>query len=495
MDKNQIYLGIDFGTSNIKVAKWNFKKNCPESVKLDKSQNSADARIKNVIHYVNDSDILWGDAACRKIDEPSTIANVKKKLELAQWSKFVPNIGKERNCVEVIADTLKEIKRAVETQSGNSKIVEKIMLTVPVHFSEIQKEKICQAVIAAGMQPLEVLIEPVSAAIAYSMLDDNSEDEKNVLIFDFGGGTLDFTLFKKSIENDKSKIEVLNSLNLRFGGTDIDKLILDRLVLPKWGIDLNNIDQQEREKVEAILLQNVENAKENLFIEDGEITANITEANIFGGNNIDIEITKNEIHQLFNDEKIYARIKERLTLLLEEIDMLKEDVETVELVGGSSRIKYFQDILTDFFGRKDILHFDESEIYTSVSFGACKYLVGLLDNSLKVDIQNKVAFELGFKENDQFKTIIQKNSLYEFFSPIRSLGVTNNYQVLNKEMYQRHNGSDDIYIGDLVIDTSKYQGDICYRLGTNRHGEIMCRLFEHPELGAFKEELKPQIRV
>ncbi len=496
MNKDQIYLGIDFGTSNIKIATWNFKDSSCKPVKLDKSQASSDCKIKNVVAYKKEM-MIWGSSALdnAKTDEANSVINIKKKMEKPLWSQFIPALDIEKTAVDVITDIMQKIKEEAEKQKANNQKIQEVVVTVPVHYSEIQKNKIKKAITNAGMIPHEILLEPVAASIAYSLHSNADESGQKTVLFDFGGGTIDISIFEINQFNNHTEIEILNSIGILFGGTDIDDLIFKKLVLPEC--EFKDVFQDEKD-IEAIqakirIINMIEIGKEDIFSNDDEDDAiQLYATNIYYDKNISMEIPKSKIIDLFNQIELDKKITDALKTLLVEKELKKSDVSLVKLVGGCSRIKYIQDLINHFFG-KEIIDFDEDKVYNAVSFGACQYLVNSLDQSLNLKVKNRIAFNIFFKVNqNDFKEIVEKNSSYEFFSTIRQLP---DYSIQNKgiELYQKRNSSDSqpIFIGKINFDPVSFSGKIYYKAGTDRHGEIVCKLFDENNPDEPKLILKP----
>jgi hypothetical protein len=126
----------------------------------------------------------------------------------------------------------------------------------------------------------------------------------------------------------------------------------------------------------------------------------------------------------------------------------------------------------------------------------------MLQYNLSLTVKNKIHLSIGIKKPDKPDKIPEnnkKNADYEFFSPIQKL-LDASDKVEKIEVYQfvkNLNNTKEVYIGDFIIDTSKYSESIFYRMGTNRRGEVVCRLFDNidTELDNFDEEIKLSINL
>ncbi len=102
----KLKIGIDFGTCNIKVAKWAEGKKCAEMISLSKSQHDADKAIPNVIAYTKSSCLVGGPA----LQTESYIAEIKRKLEQEQWKTFIKQKDRECSAIEIAQDIFAWIK-------------------------------------------------------------------------------------------------------------------------------------------------------------------------------------------------------------------------------------------------------------------------------------------------------------------------------------------------------------------------------------------------
>ena len=116
---------------------------------------------------------------------------IKRKLELESWSRSFQELGFTLSAQEIATDIFQWIKARIEEQG---RPVEHAVITVPVCFTEIQKAKVVQAAKEAGINIKDTITEPVAALFSVEELFGEACDE-NVVVFDFGGATLDLCLF------------------------------------------------------------------------------------------------------------------------------------------------------------------------------------------------------------------------------------------------------------------------------------------------------------
>lgn len=414
MDKT--FVGIDFGTCNLKVM---YKKNNKfYELKLHKEINSMDGQTPNVILYAKNSkgniEHIIGRSALKTADFPNTVKYIKKKLQQQNWKGFIPNLGRDVEVAEVSEDIFKFIGKQLDERIKNEK---EIAITMPVCFSELQKKCLYDAAVAAGLEVKYVLSESFAAAFSQESFL-SGDKERLSLIFDLGGATLDISLVKISGEGEDFTVEELASTGLAYGGTDIDEGILAEIFMPKYAeLFKNLIDKGIDYKTKAIEL--IISMKEQLY-EDAEDECE--EYDVLGdGDMNEFHLSREEVVQVLEKQAI----KERIFAVLEEMfdslpDIIKEDVTDVRLFGGGSYIDYFPKLLTEFFGAEvfDYEDFDPTsldrndgnQLKTAVAAGAVRYITAKENGKIKVI--NRIPFHLGIKNNNRFKRILDRNRVW-----------------------------------------------------------------------------------
>jgi molecular chaperone DnaK (HSP70) len=510
MSKAKIYCAIDFGTSNIKTAIWNSANDEAQMAKLIRGQRVADTNVKNIVIYNDETDFLWHTEAIGKLPHRNAVIHLKRDIEIYDWKKTIVfkkdgiDHSIEKKAVDVLYDLFHRIKNLIEEQKGNEESVEEIILTTPVHYTKQQELILEKAAKRAGLKVGSMLYEPVAAAIAYSMedyIDWNAlTDNSHFLVFDFGGGTLDLTIFSIGEHDRKKRLHIKSSNNIRFGGDNIDRLIYEKLVIPKWQeLDYNSLTEEEQQSVWQRLAQPIVELKENLFSDSSIEEELISENSVIQGKNLEIEIRTEEIIEILRSEHITEQIAEIITFMLAELELERKNIEKVVLVGGSSQITFFQSFLKQYFQNEDVLaEIDDDEfIYNAVVKGACHYLIENLNGTNKLEFINTVAYTLGMKMKNRFLPLINRHDQYEFFSPIKYLcdksGVLEKMPIYQADNYFHQDK--EVHIGDLLIDTAKYRGEKLYlRMGVNRHGRIVARIYDDLDDRENYDEIEPTIK-
>ena len=246
-----IYLGIDFGTSTNYVTRWNEADGSIKAVpNLDPTIYTGDEVFPNVIYYCQNGEKLVGKAALKRaaIDPQNGVVGVKRKLVEDNWEYNIPALGTKYSPVDVATDIFSYIKDKVSTNNGGADI-DGVVISVPYAYGNKERLKIRRSAERAGLNVLDLIEEPVAAAISYGLFQKTSTmgHSEKIMVFDFGGGTLDITVFlyEKSADGRVS-IEVLNTEGIRdFGGQVIDDILLTK-VANKAGINVSEIDDTDQ---------------------------------------------------------------------------------------------------------------------------------------------------------------------------------------------------------------------------------------------------------
>jgi endoplasmic reticulum chaperone BiP len=239
---------------------------------------------------------------------------------------------------EISAMVLGKMKQTAEDYLG--KPVKNAVVTVPAYFSDAQRSATKDAGIIAGLNVLRIINEPTAAAIAYGL---DKKGEKNILVFDLGGGTFDVTL----LTIDDGVFEVLSTNgDTHLGGEDFDQRIMDyamKLFKRKYSKDLSK-DKRALGK----LRREAEKAKRALSSQNQvriEIEA------LHDGQDFSETLTRARFEELNSD--LFRKTLKPVEKVLKDAGMAKGDVHEVVLVGGSTRIPKIQQLVRDFFNGKE----------------------------------------------------------------------------------------------------------------------------------------------
>jgi len=240
---------------------------------------------------------------------------------------------------EISAMVLKKMKETAEAYL--SKNVTHAVITVPAYFNDAQRQATKDAGIIAGLNVMRIINEPTAAAIAYGL--DKKEGEKNILVFDLGGGTFDVSL----LTIDNGVFEVLATAgDTHLGGEDFDQRVMEHFI--KLYKKKNGKDIKSDVRAVQKLRREVEKAKRVL---SSAHQARIEIESFFEGEDFSETLTRAKFEELNKD--LFQSTLKPVQKVLEDADMKKSDVDEIVLVGGSTRIPKVQQLVKEFFNGKE----------------------------------------------------------------------------------------------------------------------------------------------
>ncbi|KAI9759355.1 MAG: ATPase with role in protein import into the ER [Chaenotheca gracillima] len=239
---------------------------------------------------------------------------------------------------EISAMVLGRMKETAESYLG--KKVTHAVVTVPAYFNDNQRQATKDAGIIAGLQIARIVNEPTAAAIAYGL--DKEGDERQIIVYDLGGGTFDVSLL--SIDN--GVFEVLATAgDTHLGGEDFDQRVINYFV--KQYNKKNDVDITEDLKTMGKLKREVEKAKRTL---SSQMSTRIEIEAFHRGEDFSETLTRAKFEELNID--LFKKTLKPVEQVLKDGKVKKGEVHDIVLVGGSTRIPKVQTLLEDFFGGK-----------------------------------------------------------------------------------------------------------------------------------------------
>jgi L1 cell adhesion molecule like protein len=373
-------IGIDLGTTYSCVGVW-------QNDRVEIIASDSGARTVPSMVTFTDSERLIGDASksAAAAYSRSTVFDAKRMIgrafndpqlqaDLKHFPYNVIDDGKGRPQIEVetkdgtrrfypeeiSAMVLQKMKSIAESYLGTT--VKDAVVTVPAYFNDAQRQATKDAGVIAGLNVLRVINEPTAAAIAYG-LDKKGGGEKNVLIFDSGGGTFDVSLL--TLDDGVFEVRATGG-NSHLGGEDFDNILVDYAAAEfrrKTRLEVANNPRALRRLRTAC-----ERAKRTL---SSATQAVIDVDSLVDGQDFSMTITRAKFESLC--EELFRKHMAPVEQVLRDAKMSKSDVHEIVLVGGSSRIPRLQQLLRDFFGGKELnqsINPDEAVAYGAAVQGA-----------------------------------------------------------------------------------------------------------------------------
>ncbi len=341
------YIGIDFGTSNSVVANFSYGK--AEVLPNHEGQKWT----PSVVTLRRDGTLAFGQEAKENFDEQRSIRSIKRILGS---SERVPLIGQNLRPEQIAVMLFSLLKKDAE-QSLNDTFT-KSVVTIPANSKGLARHatKLCAG--AAAMQVLTLINEPTAAAICYGI---NAQHEQTVLVYDFGGGTLDVTILRIH----HGIFEEISSKGIgKLGGDDIDLLLGKHLAEKfnkKTGYDIMNSPYKQQ------FMLAVEKAKIDLSTDQ---TAAARKAEIVPERHLSLE---EEIDRATFEKIIMPLVVQSGTAIDEALklrNMKPRDIDKVLLVGGTSKIPLIKRFVTEKLAGKEPESFDRVDPMTCVAQGA-----------------------------------------------------------------------------------------------------------------------------
>jgi heat shock protein 5 len=260
---------------------------------------------------------------------------------------------------EVSAMILSKMRETAETYLGEK--VHHAVVTVPAYFNDAQRQATKDAGTISGMSVQRIINEPTAAAIAYGL--DKQGAEKNVLVFDLGGGTFDVSL----LTIDQGVFEVLSTNgDTHLGGEDFDQRVMQYFIKMLKKRDSSDISNDKRALQK--LRREVERVKRTLSTQH---QARLEIEGLVDGMDFSETLTRARFEELNLD--LFKKTLDPVQKALDDAHLSKSEVDEIVLVGGSTRIPKVQALLSEFFDGKELnrgVNPDEAVAYGAAVQGA-----------------------------------------------------------------------------------------------------------------------------
>ncbi|CAK4077203.1 unnamed protein product [Aphanomyces euteiches] len=391
-------VGIDLGTTYSCVGVW-------QNDRVEIIANDQGNRTTPSYVAFTDSERLIGDAAKNQVamNPANTVFDAKRLIgrkfadpviqaDIKHWPfKVVAGPADKPQIVvefkgesktfqpeEISSMVLIKMKEVAEAFIGSD--VKNAVITVPAYFNDSQRQATKDAGAIAGLNVLRIINEPTAAAIAYGL--DKKGGERNVLIFDLGGGTFDVSLL--TIEEGIFEVKATAG-DTHLGGEDFDNRLVDHFTAEFKRKHRKDMTQNQRAL--RRLRTACERAKRTL---SSSAQAYIEIDSLFDGIDFNSTITRARFEDLCSD--YFRKTMEPVEKVLRDSKLSKSQVHEVVLVGGSTRIPKVQQLLSEFFNGKEpckSINPDEA-----VAFGATVQAAILSGNNSSEKLQDLLLLDV-----------------------------------------------------------------------------------------------------
>lgn len=350
LQQAEMIVGIDLGTTNSLVAIIHPESRQPVALK----EHNTSSLVPSVIHFDAFGNTTVGEAAKAYMEtDPRNTIFSAKRLMGKSFKDIKDNAGfftykvidddadslvkvqvgdRFFSPIDLSALILKELKQRAEHILKTP--VTKAVITVPAYFNDAQRQATRDAGKLAGLDVLRIVNEPTAASLAYG-LGLRKDEEKTIAVYDLGGGTFDISILRIS----NGIFEVLSTNGDTYlGGDDLDRAIV-QYWMEETGITIDEL-HQNKELAQGLRLR-AEEAKKLL-------STNNSFATDWNGDRL--AITKEKFESLV--QPLIDRTIACCTNALADAQLKREDIDTIVMVGGSTRVPLVKKSVSDFFGKE-----------------------------------------------------------------------------------------------------------------------------------------------
>ena len=332
-------IGIDLGTSNSAAAAMIGGK--PTIIQAAEGASVGGKAFPSVVAFTNTGELLVGEPARRQmISNPEgTVLAAKRKM----GTDFKFNVrGKSYTPQQISSFILQKIKKDAEAFLGDT--VDRAVITVPAYFNDNQRQATKDAGDIAGLQVVRIINEPTAASLAYGL--DKIQKDLKIMVFDFGGGTLDVTI----MEMGGGVFQVKStSGDTQLGGTDMDNAIIEYILQEfrqQTGLDVRN---------DKAAMMRIREAAEKSKIELSNLVS--TEINLpflaydpsTGPKNLIINLTRSKLEELLRP--IVEKCKNPMLQAIQDAKLTPAEIDKIIMVGGPTRMPIVRQFVATIMGK------------------------------------------------------------------------------------------------------------------------------------------------
>ena len=395
-------LGIDLGTT-FSVGSYIDDNGKPQVVVNSEGEHTT----PSVVYFESESSVVVGQVAKdnSELYPQNVISLVKNSMGKMDKNTGKPVVFKtdhgEYSPETVSSLILKKIVSDAGKALGLNEPIKDVVVTIPAYFTDPQRKATEQAIKIAGLNCLGLINEPTAAAYYYASTVDL--EKADILVYDLGGGTFDATVI--NVDGKNVTVKSTNGL-ARVGGSFFDKDIAGYVIKEiktGYGVDLTGPEyvfeyQELLTKAEKAKIQLSNSIKTTIPVKAGDVRTAV-------------EITRETFNGFI--AKLYNRTEGVVKQVVKAANLDLKDIKKVILVGGSSRIPYIEEKLTELFGSKPSHEVNPDEV---VAMGAALYARSLVNNGKEVSKITDVCSHgigitaLDLKEDKEYNDILIKRN-------------------------------------------------------------------------------------
>ncbi|KAH9307619.1 hypothetical protein KI387_035530 [Taxus chinensis] len=462
MAKQNKAIGIDLGTCNSCVAVYQQKR-------VHIIENEAGSKTTPSMVAFTSAERLIGEAAKNQfmLNPQNTVFDIKRLIgrrfkddtvqrDLGLWPFRVVRGKKKKPMVEV---EFKGFTRKFSAEEISCMILWKLkktsetflkakvrdaVITVPAYFSDAQRQATRDAATIAGLNVLQIMNEPIAAAIAYGLdnKSNSSSQAKFILVFDLGGGTFDISLL--SIKKNVFKV-VATDGDSHLGGSDFDNNLVDycsQKFKQKYNGDISRNPRALRR-----LLTACERAKKCL---SSAMETVIELESLSEDKDFRITITRTQFEEL--NMELFQKCIKSVDKCLAGAKVLRSEVEDVVLVGGSTRIPKLRQMIQRFFRGKELCNAINPD--EAVAYGAAVQAAVLIGHRIDLTVMDVTPLSLGIDvEGDLMDVVVPKNTSIPTRKEVLYTTSLDNQAIINISVFQgeRAHVEDNYYLGEFTL--------------------------------------------
>jgi molecular chaperone DnaK len=392
---NEKVLGIDLGITNSAAAI--FEGGHATVIPSAEGPTMAGKMFPSVVAFTKDGQLLVGESAKRQASTnlEGTVCEIQRKM----GTDYKVNLyGKEYSPQQISAFILQKIKKDAETYLGCP--INKVVITVPAHFDDNQRQAIKDAGEIAGFQVMRIINEPTAACLAYGI--DKLQRETIILVFRFGGTTHNVTVM--SLRGGVFQV-LSTSGDTQVGGTDLDKPVIDYILgefKHKTGIDLSGDCM-----VMSRLKEAAEKAKiELLTLMSTDIDLPFLTVDASGPKHLKLTLTQTKLESLV--QPVVQKTQRTLEKTLEDAKLTPQGIDKIILIGGMTRMPLVQRFVEQILGKAPERGLDPMECVAIGAAIQAGVITGEVTDLLLIDV---TSISMGVETSGgMFDRIIERNT-------------------------------------------------------------------------------------